>query len=217
MAPGFSVSALVVDDNSFNRDILNDILTSVNIEVELAENGKVAVEKVLEKDFDIVFMDMRMPVMRGEEAVGQIQKKLGKNRPKIVAITTSVFEHQKDEFLRLGCHDFISKPFQVDHIFQAMKKLLDLEYEYKTNTPTSITDKAAPGSPDLSKIKIPEDIYLELKKAVQFYEITKIEQVLKRLEQNNEDGKALAKYLYTYLEKYNMERMLETLEKISTE
>ena len=48
LAPGFSVSALVVDDNSFNRDILNDILTSVNIEVELAENRKVAVEKVLE-------------------------------------------------------------------------------------------------------------------------------------------------------------------------
>lgn len=217
LAPGFSVSALVVDDNSFNRDILNDILTSINIQVEQAANGKVALEMVLEKDFDIVFMDMRMPVMRGEEAVVQIQEKLGKNRPKIIAITASVFDHQRDEFLRLGCHDIISKPFQIDHIFQTMKKLLDIEYEYKTNTPTSITDKDTPEPPNLAEIKIPKDIYLELKKAVQFYEITKIEKILNKLEQNNEDGKALAKYLHTYLEKYDMERMLEALEKLSTE
>lgn len=217
LAPGFSVSALVVDDNSFNRDILNDILTSINIQVEQAQNGKVALEMVLEKDFDIIFMDMRMPVMRGEEAVVQIQEKLGKNRPKIIAITASVFDHQRDEFLRLGCHDFISKPFQIDHIFQTMKKLLDIEYEYKTNALTSITDKAAPGTPDLAEITIPKDIYLELKKAVQFYEITKIEKILNTLEQNNEDGKALAKYLHAYLEKYDMERMLEALEKLSTE
>jgi CheY-like chemotaxis protein len=60
------------------------------VEVEEAENGKIAVEMVQEKDFDIVFMDMRMPVMRGEEAVVKIQENMGENAPKIVAITASV-------------------------------------------------------------------------------------------------------------------------------
>ena len=90
LAPGHSARALVVDDNRFNRDVLSNVLASINVEVEEAENGKIAVEMVQEKDFDIVFMDMRMPVMRGEEAVVKIQENMGENAPKIVAITASV-------------------------------------------------------------------------------------------------------------------------------
>jgi signal transduction histidine kinase/ActR/RegA family two-component response regulator len=127
---GFSVKALVVDDVDYNRAVLIRVLNGIHIDVDYAENGKIAVEKVLEDDYDIVFMDMRMPVMRGEEAVAKIREKKGNDKPKIVALTASALSHQKEEFIRAGCDGFIAKPFKMDQIFGSVKDLLKVEYEY---------------------------------------------------------------------------------------
>lgn len=121
----------MVDDIDYNREVLVRLLKSIHIDSDCAENGKIAVEKVLESDYDIVFMDMRMPVMRGEEAVARIREKMGNDKPKIVAITASALSHQKDEFLKAGCDDFISKPFQIDQLFESIKELLSVKYEYE--------------------------------------------------------------------------------------
>ena len=218
LAPGQNVRALVVDDNSFNRDVLSHVLTSIDVEVEQANNGKIAVERAQEKDFDIIFMDMRMPVMRGEEAIALIQERHGKDKPKIVAITASVLLHQKKQFLKLGCHDFISKPFQIHQIFRSLKELLGLEYEYKEGVPDdTIEQKTTPESPDFSKIKIPSSLYSEIVEAAKLYQITKMENSLHKLEQNDEDGRILAEYLQTYATRYDMEGILDILEKINHE
>jgi|GEM_PF-633803 len=217
LAPGYSVRALVVDDNRFNRDVLSNVLTSINAEVEQANNGKIAVEMAQEKDFDIIFMDMRMPVMRGEEAVTKIQEKLGKDKPKIVAITASVFSHQKNNFLELGCHDFISKPFELHQVFDALKELLGLEYEYKEAVPDTDRANAIPEVLDFSELKIPVELYTQLKGASELYQITEIETALQKLEQSSGDGRALAKHMQAYVARYDMEGILEVLGKVNND
>lgn len=217
LAPGFSVKALVVDDNEFNRDVLSNVLVSINVEVEQASNGKIAVEMAQEKEFDIIFMDMRMPVMRGEEAVVKIQEKLGPTKPKIVAITASVFSHQKSNFLELGCHGFISKPFKIHEIFDSMKTLLGVEYEYKEAVPDSNQAATSPENLDFSKLQIPADLLIQLKEATELYQITAIESVLQTLKQSGDDGKFLTEYLQAYMERYDMDGILDILGKISNE
>jgi signal transduction histidine kinase/DNA-binding response OmpR family regulator len=217
LAPEFSVKALVVDDNEFNRDVLCNVLTSINVEVEQASNGKIAVEMAQEKEFDIIFMDMRMPVMRGEEAVVKIQEKLGPLKPKIVAITASVLSHQKSNFLELGCHGFISKPFQIHEIFDSMKTLLGLEYDYKEAVPDSNQAVISPENLDFSKLKIPADQLAQLKESTELYQITAIEAVLETLKQSGDDGEFLTEYLQPYMERYDMDGILDLLGKISNE
>jgi len=127
--PEHVVKVLVVYDVEFNRKILCQVLKNMDmpIEVDIAENGRIAVEKALQSSFDIIFMDMRMPVMRGEDAVLEIQKRLGRDRPKIVAITASTFEHQKEKLFQIGCHAFISKSFLIDEVVSSIKTLLDVK------------------------------------------------------------------------------------------
>lgn len=87
LSPEHKVKALVVDDVKENRDVLSKLLLEIGVEIITAENGKEAVEKIREHQPDIIFMDMRMPVMRGEEATKLIQDEYGKDRFKFVAIT----------------------------------------------------------------------------------------------------------------------------------
>ncbi len=213
LAAGFTVNALVVDDVDYNRDALTKLLKSIHVDSDWAENGKVAVEKTLENEYDIVFMDMRMPVMRGEEAVTRIQEKLGKNKPKIVAITASVFSHEKDEFIKIGCHDFISKPFHEHQIFESMKKLLGVEYEYAEESKSTV-GKAGAGPRDFSAIAIPADLLSQLKEAAECYSVTEIESIFQVLGQQDENCQALVDHLRaTYLKQYDMEGLNQFLEK----
>ena len=214
LAAGFNVRSLVVDDNRFNRDVLSQTLLSIGVEVDQAENGKIALEMAQEHTYDIVFMDMRMPVMRGEEAVAKIQEKFGKDGPKVVAITASVFSHQKINFLEMGCHDFLSKPFQTHLVFQSMKNLLGLEYEYKEEFKEVAKVETVLEPADLSMMSIPNDLYSQLKEAVEFYQVTQIENIMNKLKQQGGDSKVLAGYLQPYINQYNMDGILEILGKL---
>ena len=114
LAPGFHVKALVVDDIKMNREVLASILKEVNIEVLTAENGKEAVDLTREFLPDIVFMDIRMPVMNGLDAMGIIKSEYSSELVKVVAITASVLDNQRKLVVELGADDFISKPFRIE-------------------------------------------------------------------------------------------------------
>lgn len=215
LVSGYKVKALVVDDNIYNRDILSQVLKEINVEVSEAENGQIALDKVLEEDYDIVFMDMRMPVMRGEEAVEKIQEKLGKNKPKIVAITASVFLHERDGFLALGCHSFISKPFQMHEVYQSLKDLLGVEYEFQEGDVAKIGNVTEPDFLELSKIRIPEDLRIRLKEEVELYKVTEVENILQEISKIGEDGRLLVDYLHIFLKNYDMEGIWDVLRKIN--
>ncbi|MCR2042760.1 response regulator [Anaerosalibacter massiliensis] len=118
-----SKSILIVDDASFMRMMIKDILTKNGFEVVgEAENGKKAVEKYEELNPDLVIMDITMPEMDGIQAVKEIKKMNGE--AKIVMCSAMGQQTMVIEAIQAGAKDFIVKPFQADRVIEAVKKVL---------------------------------------------------------------------------------------------
>ena len=122
---------IVADDNRENMLLLKSLLEEVGFFVIEAKNGQEAVAAFKEAAPDFIWMDMRMPVMDGYEAVRQIRRCPGGDTIPIIAITASAFREQRQEILTAGCDDMIIKPFQAHEIFEAMGRLLDIKYIYE--------------------------------------------------------------------------------------
>jgi two-component system CheB/CheR fusion protein len=105
---------LIAEDNEINRVFMKDILKSMDVSVELAENGQIALEKVREFDFDCVLMDINMPVMSGLEALIEIRKQeLGTDKHiPIIAITADAVIEDIERFKVAGFDRIITKPFK---------------------------------------------------------------------------------------------------------
>jgi CheY-like chemotaxis protein len=122
---------LVADDNRENLLLLKSLLESVGFFVLEAKNGKEAVEAFKKESLDLIWMDMRMPVMDGYEAVRQIRQCSGGDTVPIIAITASAFREQRHEILATGCDDMVIKPFQAHEIFETMGRQLSVKYIYQ--------------------------------------------------------------------------------------
>ena len=122
---------LIVDDNELNRDLAGDMLTTVGLKVDFAENGQEAVDKILDpKNIDryaIVFMDLQMPVMDGFEATRNIRKNKKYSALPIVAMSADVLPGVKKRCLDAGMNDFVPKPIDplkvVDIITKWIKNI----------------------------------------------------------------------------------------------
>ena len=210
------VKALVVDDNSDNRMVLSHLLKNIGATVVEAENGLIALEKIREYMPDIIFMDIRMPVMDGREAIIKIIEEFGPDRFKIVTITASVMQHEREQFLKLGSHEVILKPFQVNEVFECLKKLLNINYVYSDELPRDTGPKVSHRM-DYSQIHIPETIHNSLKEAAKLHHVTGIRQALPLLVESGESGKKLADNLNLCLKNYDMKEILDILDQVSPE
>jgi signal transduction histidine kinase/FixJ family two-component response regulator len=157
---------LIADDNRENLLLLKSFLEEVGYFVLEAENGKEALEAFKKESPDFIWMDMRMPVMDGYEAVRQIRQCSGGDTVPIFAITASAFREQRQEILAAGCNDMVIKPFQAHEIFEPMGRLLDIEYIYEPK------DEAAPARvPEVELTTamladLPDELLQELREAI---------------------------------------------------
>ncbi len=136
---GFRV--LVVDDVEDNREVLGQFLEPVGFEVRLASDGAQAVAEFDRWRPHLILMDFRMPVMDGHEAIRRIRVALGGELPKIIAVTASAMDTDRQEFLRIGADDFIGKPVQEAELFQKIRTHLGVEFLYVENeVPEQETD-----------------------------------------------------------------------------
>jgi len=214
LAPGYQVKALVVDDVKENRDVLVKLLAEIGVETVEAENGQEGVEKTKAHQPDIVFMDMRMPVMRGEDALKLIQKSDDKDHIKVVAITASAFDRRREYYLAMGFHEYISKPFREEEVFSCLNNLLDVEFIYENDEGrqeklTAITII------DLTQFTLPKDLYDKIKQSAELSSVTQMEQVLAELGQNSNVLTVLIEHFEFLMESYDMEGILKALEKVS--
>ncbi|RZK34426.1 MAG: response regulator, partial [Hymenobacter sp.] len=108
---------LLVEDNEYNRLLANTFLRNAQLEVTEAENGEIAIERVREQEFDLILMDMQMPVMDGFEATRYLRQELGLATP-IVALTASAINGEKQRCLAAGMNDYLTKPFYEDELVQ---------------------------------------------------------------------------------------------------
>ena len=122
---------LLADDNPVNRDLAARLLTKRGHEVVTVENGQEAVDRFLESVFDVILMDLEMPVMSGIEAARQIRAKeraTAVDTPPytpIIAMTAHDQEAQKTSCLVVGMDGFITKPIDIKTIHQTIQEIVD--------------------------------------------------------------------------------------------
>ncbi|HKK10052.1 MAG TPA: response regulator [Bacteroidales bacterium] len=117
---------LLAEDNRINQRVALSLLSKLGQNADVVSNGKEAVEKFKEKYYDLVFMDVEMPLMDGITATKQIRKFEHENNRKevcIVALTAGVMKEDKEKCLNAGMNDFIPKPFNIKHITDIFSKL----------------------------------------------------------------------------------------------
>jgi len=119
-------NVLLVEDNEFNQIIAISMLEKWNINVETADNGKEAVEKVRNKDYDLILMDKQMPIMDGIQATKIIRNQLQSEVP-IIALTANVIKGVISTCLHAGMNDYISKPFEPELLFHKIASVLKLD------------------------------------------------------------------------------------------
>ena len=121
---------LVVEDNELNREIAVEILKEYGFQVDTAENGAEAVEKVKNStpgNYDLVLMDVQMPVMNGYEATKEIR---ALDNPAlagitILAMTANAFDEDRKKALECGMDGFLSKPIVIEELISTLQKNLD--------------------------------------------------------------------------------------------
>ncbi len=115
-------NVLIVEDIDLNREFLKEMFKIFfAIKVDIAQNGQIAVEKAQKKDYDIIFMDMRMPVLDGLEATKKIRE-FNKEVP-IVCMSANVYREDKHEAEMAGMNDFIEKPLEPKDIEERLIQL----------------------------------------------------------------------------------------------
>ena len=119
---------LLVEDNELNREIATEIIGMTGVTIDSAENGKIAVEKVMEapeKWYDLIFMDIQMPIMNGYEATAAIRALTG-NRGKvpIIAMTANAFAEDVQLAKNTGMNEHIAKPLDLNKLNDVLKQWL---------------------------------------------------------------------------------------------
>ncbi|UQZ36021.1 hybrid sensor histidine kinase/response regulator [Paenibacillus sp. PK3_47] len=115
------LSILLAEDNIVNNELLQTYLKNRGYQADVAPSGDLAVEAVLAKNYDLVFMDIQMPVVDGIEATRQIRAELGLS-PVIIAATAFARKEDKEMCLKAGMQDFISKPIRTEELDRVLKE-----------------------------------------------------------------------------------------------
>ncbi len=118
----------MVEDNPINQKVASIYLQRLGFDMEIAENGKIGVEKFRHNDYDVILMDINMPVMDGFQAtflIREIEKSRDPNsRTRIVAVTANAFKEDAERCFEVGMDHYISKPYlpsDLERAFQVLK------------------------------------------------------------------------------------------------
>jgi CheY-like chemotaxis protein len=114
---------LVVEDNRINQKVLSHQLINLGYAIEVAENGAEALAKVKSRRYDLIFMDVQMPVMDGFQATHEIRS-LGKDASSvpIVAVTANAFQNEREKCFSSGMDDYLTKPVDKDRLKEALRR-----------------------------------------------------------------------------------------------
>lgn len=112
---------LVAEDNQVNQKLTLKILSKLGFEAKLAHNGREVTEMANLQEYDLIFMDVQMPEMDGLEATKMIRKYM-EIQPLIIAMTANAMKEDRDECLRVGMDDFLSKPVKLEEVVNMLAK-----------------------------------------------------------------------------------------------
>ena len=114
---------LLVEDNKVNQFLASSLLKSWNALVDISEDGLDALDKMKSEHYDLVLMDLQMPIMDGFEATEQIRNELKSNVP-IIGLSANALNGERERSLEKGMNDYVSKPFQPEMLYERIHSLI---------------------------------------------------------------------------------------------
>lgn len=204
---GFCPRCLVVDDVRENRDVLAQILEGVGARVTAVDSGRSCLALLAREEFDILFLDIRMPEMDGMEVARHVRESAsGKGKPKLVAISASTLRHEEQRYWDAGFEAFISKPFLAGHIYDSLKDLLGVEFDYEETAFDAQSESADP-----SRLRVDAALHAKLKSAAEFCQTTELKELLLELKDCGDDAAQIAQRLEALTEDFDMDAITEIL------
>ncbi len=116
------LNLLLAEDNKMNQLIARKTFKKIGYDVDIADNGLIALEMVRQKNYDLIFMDLQMPEMDGLQAAQQIIDTYGNQAPPIIAMTANVLSEDEQKCKEAGMCDFVSKPFTIERLENVVNK-----------------------------------------------------------------------------------------------
>jgi signal transduction histidine kinase/CheY-like chemotaxis protein len=135
---------LLVEDNELNQEVAMGLLEPAHMSIDLAENGAVAVRMVSEHNYDLVLMDMQMPVMDGVAATKAIRSNPGFRDLPIIAMTANAMDADREICRQAGMNDHVSKPIDPDAMFATVMKWIKPRRVRPSEPPTQQAEAASP-------------------------------------------------------------------------
>ncbi len=196
---------LIADDIVDNRQLLAQLLLPVGFEIRLATNGAEAVREFEQWRPHLILMDFRMPVMDGHEAIRRIRAMAGGANPKIIAVTASALDENRQALLGIGADDFIAKPIQEVELFQKIHAHLGVEYVYAEEPAAAAPEEAAELTPE-SLAGWPQDLILSMREAVISADL---DQLLDKIHQVEARDPRIAQGLRRLAEGFQYQKLLD--------
>jgi PAS domain S-box-containing protein len=202
---------LIVEDQPENRLLLRRLLSPFGFELREAVNGREAVALCEQWHPDLIWMDIRMPVMDGLEAVRRIRATQAGANPKIIALTAHALEEEREPILAAGCDDLVRKPFLEQELFEALARHLHLKFIYETAPRHESTPEAAELKLRPEQLEaLPAELLRDLRQAVVELDTARTHHLI---DQVTERDTSLGRALDTLATRLDYKRLLQLLEK----
>ncbi|HLG04326.1 MAG TPA: PAS domain S-box protein, partial [Bacteroidia bacterium] len=124
-----NLKVLLVEDNPINQKLTSIILRGWKFDVDIAENGKIAIDKMNAKDYDLILMDIQMPEMDGYETTQYVRHVLNNESIPIMAMTAHAFSGELEKCLDAGMNDYLTKPFEPAVLYSKIATLMKPEFQ----------------------------------------------------------------------------------------
>ncbi|WP_158799521.1 hybrid sensor histidine kinase/response regulator [Pedobacter sp. L105] len=121
----YPMKILVAEDNLINQKLISHVLNKLGYKIDMVDNGKQLLDKMVINQYDVILMDIQMPVMDGLEATKAIRDNLS-HQPYIIALTANAMPEEKEIYLKSGMNEYISKPMNIGKLMDIFK----LAYEH---------------------------------------------------------------------------------------
>lgn len=115
----------MVEDDLINQELAKELLVTEGYSVDVAENGAEALDMARQSPYDLVLMDVNMPVMNGLDAARALRQLSGYHTTPVLAMTAGVFEDERQNCTAAGMNSFVAKPVQPVQLFRELQRWLD--------------------------------------------------------------------------------------------
>jgi PAS domain S-box-containing protein len=206
-----SYRLLIVEDQPENRLLLRRLLDPLGFELREATNGQEAVAQFEQWHPDLIWMDIRMPVMDGLEAVRRIRAAQAGAQTKIIALTAHALDEESKLILAAGCDDLVRKPFREQELFDALTRHLRLKFIYEQPARGKTTPEDMGPAPRPEQLDaLPAELLRDLRQAVLELDTARTQTLLGRV---TERDASLGRALNTLATQFDFEGLLKLLER----